>query len=241
MMTVPVPESRMPDPVEEGFSAKDWAALVNAVRALESSTLAGAINRALGRRMKAATSIVPRRMASTVGKAVTIALRAALKTAIRSLGESGGEGNAHGAPSILAHRAAAAFSGAAGGAFGLATLPIELPISTTIMMRAIAEIARSEGEDLSDPAAALACLEVFALGGSPGEESWESGYFAVRSFLAKAVGSSTLYVAGRGIIEESAPALLRYLSLVGTRFGAAVTQKAAAQALPSSARRQARR
>ena len=40
-------------------------------------------------------------------------------------------------------------SGAAGGAFGLATLPLELPVSTVIMLRSIADIAISEGEDLS--------------------------------------------------------------------------------------------
>jgi EcsC protein family len=47
----------------------------------------------------------------------------------------------------------------AGGTFGLAALPVELPVSTTIMLRSIADIARSEGEDLSDPETALACVE----------------------------------------------------------------------------------
>ena len=41
-------------------------------------------------------------------------------------------------------------SGAAGGAFGLATLPVELPVSTIIMLRSIAAIARNEGEEPSD-------------------------------------------------------------------------------------------
>jgi hypothetical protein len=49
----------------------------------------------------------------------------------------------------------------------LATLPIELPVSTIIMLRLIADIARSAGEDLSDPEAALSCVQVFALGGRP--------------------------------------------------------------------------
>jgi hypothetical protein len=34
-----------------------------------------------------------------------------------------------------------------GGGFGLAALPVELPISTIIMLRSIGDIARSEGED----------------------------------------------------------------------------------------------
>ena len=61
-----------------------------------------------------------------------------------------------------------AWCGSAGGAFGLAALPFELPVSTIIMLRSIADIARSEGEDLSDPDTALSCVQVFALGGRAG-------------------------------------------------------------------------
>ena len=50
----------------------------------------------------------------------------------------------------------------------MVTLPIELPVSTIIMLRSIADIARSEGEDLSDPESALSCVQVFALGGRSG-------------------------------------------------------------------------
>ncbi len=61
------------------------------------------------------------------------------------------------------HKLAAATSGAVGGAFGFAALFIELPVSTTIMMRAVADVARSEGFDLSEFSTRQACLEVFAL------------------------------------------------------------------------------
>jgi hypothetical protein len=60
-------------------------------------------------------------------------------------------------------------------------LPIELPISTVIMLRSIGDIARAESEDLHDPETALSCLQVFALGGLKGEaDAANSGYFAVR-------------------------------------------------------------
>ena len=56
------------------------------------------------------------------------------------------------------------------------TTTVELPLSTTIMLRSIARIAQSEGEDLEDPATALACLQVFALGGHSGSDNLhESG------------------------------------------------------------------
>ena len=85
----------------------------------------------------------------------------------------------------MLHKALVTASGAAGGAFGLAALPVELPVSTIIVLRSIADIARSEGEDLSHPEASLACLQVFALGGRSGsDDASESGYFALRALLA---------------------------------------------------------
>ena len=137
------------------------------------------------------------------------------------------------AGSQFLHKALATASGAAGGAFGLATLPVELPVSTIIMLRSIADIARSEGEDLSDPEVALSCVQVFALGGRAGSaDASQSGYFTVRGMLAKSVTEAARFIAERGLIEEGAPVLVRFMTLVASRFGVVVTQKVAAQALP---------
>ena len=115
----------------------------------------------------------------------------------------------------------------------MSTLPIELPVSTIIILRSIADIARSEGENLSDPEAALSCVQVFALGGRAGStDASESGYFAVRGMLAKTVTEAARFIAERGVIEKGAPILVRFISQVAARFGAVVTQKVAAQALP---------
>ena len=108
-------------------------------------------------------------------KAITSAtsegLEAALKVALRTLPPSPRTN------SQFLHRAIATASGAAGGTFGLAARPVELPVSTVIMLRSIADIARSEGEDHADPEAALSCVEVFALGGRAGSaDAPESGY-----------------------------------------------------------------
>jgi EcsC protein family len=112
-------------------------------------------------------------------------------------------------------------------------LPIELPVSTVIMLRSIADIARSEGEDLSDPEAALSCVQVFAMGGRAGsDDASESGYFAVRGMLARSVTEAARFIAERGVIREGAPILVRFITLVASRFGVVVTQKVVAQALP---------
>jgi hypothetical protein len=124
-------------------------------------------------------------------------------------------------------------SGAAGGAFGLATLPIELPVSTIIMLRSIAEIARREGENLSDPESVLSCLQVFALGGPASSvDASASGYFVLRGMLAKSITEAARFIAERGVIEEGAPVLVRFITQVAYRFGVVVTQKVAAQAIP---------
>lgn len=72
--------------------------------------------------------------------------------------------------------------------FGIAGIAVELPISTTIMLRSIADIARAEGESIRELETKLACIEVFALGGrSQKDDGSESGYYAVRTALAKSV------------------------------------------------------
>jgi hypothetical protein len=131
------------------------------------------------------------------------------------------------------HKALAAVSGAVGGAFGLATLAVELPLSTTLMLRSIAEIAREEGETVETPEGALACVEVFALGSRGGETGLaESGYFAVRAALAKTLAEAARYAGSRALVDEAAPALLRFTAQIAARFGIVVSQKVAAQAVP---------
>ena len=50
--------------------------------------------------------------------------------------------------------------------------------------------------------------------------------------LAKSVTEAARFIAERGIIEEGAPVLVRFTTLVASRFGVVLSQKFAAQALP---------
>jgi EcsC protein family len=148
------------------------------------------------------------------------------------------------------HRLLTGATGALGGFFGLAGLAIELPVTTTLMLRSIAEIARREGEDLGEVEARLACVQVFAFGGgtrggkSPGArvddlggldvdpEAADTGYYAIRSLLAKTLSEAVEAVAGRGIARESSSVLVRYVARVASRFSVTVSEKVAAEALP---------
>lgn len=209
------------------ISESDQAALTEAVRVLEHPSLPGRLSVLIGHQIEFAETMVPERLIKAANTAATAALRVALRTAVATLPHSGKLSK----PRF--HTALAALSGAAGGAFGLATLPFELPFSTTIILRSIAEIARDAGENVDDPSVALACLEVFALGG--GQEASpasNSGYLAVRAMLSKSVQQATRVVLQRGLADETAPALVRFLGQIASRFGVVVSQKLVAQAIP---------
>ena len=106
------------------------------------------------------------------------------------------------------------------------------------MLRSIAEIAREAGEDLETPEGALACVQVFALGGrapavtEAGSALTESGYFAVRAALAKTLAEAARYAGSKTLLDQSAPALIRFTAQIAARFGIVVSQKVAAQAVP---------
>src|ERR1700730_7557585 len=208
------------------MTPEDLTALERAVRSLEHPSFATRLTNVVGRPIELVGDVLPTYARRAIAIATSKALQAALKVALRTVPRS------HHAGSQFLHKYLAMASGAAGGTFGLATLPLELPVSTIIMLRSIAEIAQSEGENLSDPEAALSCVQVFALGGRTNAGELEGGYFAVRGMLAKSVTEAARYIAQRGIVEEGAPVLVRFLGQVASRFGLVVTQKLGAQAIP---------
>jgi hypothetical protein len=62
--------------------------------------------------------------------------------------------------------------------------------------------------------------------------SLETGYFAVRSVLAKSVTEAARYLVDRGMVGEAAPIMVRLITDISSRFGLIVSQKVAAQSLP---------
>lgn len=135
-------------------------------------------------------------------------------------------------PSSWLPKAMTGFTGGLGGLFGAVSLPIELPLTTTLMLRSIADIARHYGEDLSEIEARMACLEVFALGGGTPKERDELGYYAARAMFTKLTGDVVSYVVERRVLEASAPVVSRLVSAVASRFGVVVSERAAAAAIP---------
>ena len=139
------------------MTEEDLNALRAAAVTLEHPSLAARLGNIAGKPIELVGRALPEAVSKAVATATNKALEAALVVALRTMEEKEPK-----AASRLLHKALAAASGAVGGGFGLAALPVELPISTIIMLRSIGDVARSEGEDLADPESALACLQVYS-------------------------------------------------------------------------------
>lgn len=226
---LPAASSAMVSPSDSKLFPDDRRALEKAVLALEHTNFATRLATLVGRQLGSFGRLLPLGVSGLANKAAEKAIAGALAVALGSLRRE----KKRPRHARLVHRAMAAASGATGGFFGLASLPVELPVSTIIILRAIADIAREEGEDLSDPGVALACLEVFALGAhEEGDSFTDSGYFATRGLLAKTVSEAGRYALQRGIGDQAAPAMVRLVTQIGTRFGLVVSEKLALQAVP---------
>lgn len=204
----------------------EQADLQRAKNLLTNAGLAAKLTNLIGSPIEKGMELLPSDWTKQIGEVTQIALTKASDAAIFTMKNVPGEG-----ASNWYHKAAVATTGAAGGFFGLAGLAAELPISTTIMMRSILDIARSEGEVISDPGIKQACLTVFALGGqSESDDGAESGYYVVRAALAKSVSDAAEHAATKAGV---APILVRFIEQVAKRFGIQVTEKMAAQAVPA--------
>lgn len=222
------------------LTPEEQADLTQAVQLLESPSLAIQLANLVGSPIEWGVSRLPKGVRNTVQNVVRTALNKAVSAALLGFRD---EPARKASPKL--HALATAASGAVGGFFGTAALAVELPVTTTLMMRAIADIARSEGFTLSDPAVQAACVEVFALGGkAPGDDAADSGYYASRGALsevmkhaARELASMASSRAGQQIAQAGSSLqtgiwLARLIDTVSARFGIVITEKIAAQLMP---------
>ena len=183
------------------MTAAELADLRRARLLLEHPGLAMKLTSVLGTSLEKGFSLLPQAVSDTVNGLSRRALEAAVRSAIMTMQADRHRPQA--ADSL--HRLMVAGTGAAGGFWGIPALAVELPLTTTIMMRSIADIARSEGHPITDPAIRGACIEVFALGG-PGknDNGAETGYYAVRAGLAQALSDAAGHLAGKGLANPLA-------------------------------------
>ena len=209
----------------EGNERED---LRRAVVLLENPSFISRITYFVGQPIEKIINSLPAQASDSIQTAVQATLKKLLSISVTTMDKK-----FSGSASTLTHKIASGVSGAVGGAFGLPALAVELPVSTSIILRYIADIARSEGEDIATLQARLACLEVFALGSkSAADDGAETGYYAVRAALAKAVSDTAKHIAQKGLTDKGAPVIARFIAQIASRFSAVVSEKAAAQAVP---------
>jgi len=213
----------MTDNLPFALEEEDLELLKAAHQRLEHPSFAARLSNVVGTPIDIALQLLPKRwyqgLHATSETAIYKALDAAAASMRREHEPSAHEG---------LYRMLAAGSGAIGGFFGFAGLAVELPITTTLMLRTIAEIARDEGENIHDPEARKACVEVFALGGrSELDDAAETGYYGVRLALATYMGSRAV-PAG-----ETVTATAQFVHGVAQRFGIHLSQRAAAHLIPA--------
>src|SRR5690554_3321469 len=220
----------------------DLRALEAAVALLEAPSLTIRLANMVGTPVEWALDRLPGSSAQKIQKAIHAALKKAVSGALLTMDEK-----TTGGARPRTHTAMVAASGAMGGFFGLTGTLVELPVTTTLIMRSVADIARAEGFALSDPIVQAECVQVFALGGrSADDDAADSAYYAARvglseiaretgRMLAESAARQAAGSASQGVQFTSGQAaawLAQIIEAVAQRFGVKVTEKLALQAAP---------
>jgi hypothetical protein len=202
-------------------------ALQRAFIHLEEQNFAARLADYAGQPLDRVLRAMPKMASRGLNRVVEASILRCLNLAIRSIDQ-----NAKGPPARQLSSLMAGINGGVSGFFGAAALPIELPLTTALMLRAIADTARHYGEDLSQLESRLACLEIFALGPGSSQRRLDVGYYATRALLTKLTGDASAYLIERGAVSVSTPAVNSLVSEIVTRFGVIASERFAASALP---------
>ena len=112
------------------------------------------------------------------------------------------------------NRALTTAMGAAGGIGGLPTALAELPVTTTVLLRAIQDVAVEHGFDPAEEGVQYDCIQVFAAAGPlDHDDGADLGFLGVR-------------------VTVTGPALQQLIKSVAPRLATALGQKLAAQTVP---------
>ncbi|KWI25069.1 EcsC family protein [Burkholderia stagnalis] len=228
------------EPISTGvattLSDDDRDVLRRAKQVLESPSLTMKLTGLLGAPVEKMIGRLPDFATGKINDATQLALRKCLNLALRTLGKPPApDVDTPDKPSNLLHKLAVATTGAAGGAFGFLALPVELPVTTTLIFRSVCDIARSEGEDLSSVDTQLQCLAVLGMGGNPdrSEEDADLGYFVLRGALAQAISKASSDITSKGIAAHGSAAVFKLVQTVASRFSVQVTEQMAAKSIPA--------
>ena len=161
----------------------------------------------IGSKAESLLDRLPEDMRARLGDGTHHALVLAMGAAQRSRGVVGSQ------PGWL-NRAVTTAMGAAGGLGGLPSAMAELPITTTILLRAIQDVAAENGFDPSEEGVRFDCIQVFAAAGP----------------LEHDDGSDLAFLSTRFVLTGKSMQAL--IAKVAPRLGTVLGQKLAAQTVP---------
>lgn len=220
--------------------------LLNAKKFMEGSNLLLDLTNKIGMPLEWAITKLPEKATTMITAGVQKALLKSLKVALHTVPNSDlkdiqlDEALKLSTKGRWIHNAGVGFTGGVGGLFSEIGFLIELPISTSLIMRNIASKAQIMGMDPKDPRFAFECLYIFSLGSkSKKDDEMDSAYYSSRYVLSNAVASSAEFLAGssakfvlESIEKGSAPALLSFIAKVAGYFEVVVTRKMLAELVP---------
>lgn len=213
--------------INQSFSEEDWVELTWAYRHLEHPSFAARLSSVIGVPIEQAIRLLPKPWYRRVEEAAEQSVRIMMDLTINSMTKVSPD-----AANDSLHRLLVMGTGAVGGFFGPLMLLPELPVTTALMLRSIADIAHSQGEDLHSEEAKVACMQVFALGARTKEDrATDTGYYGLRVTLSLHFSQRLLHLGGsRGL--GHVPAGMGLIRGVASRFGIVVSDKIAAQLVP---------
>lgn len=227
------------------FTEAEKAFLIEAAQFFENPGLFAKSLNWVGIPIEYAQRKLPDRVRITVAKASKVAIEKALIASIKTVPkyfdiQSFADATSTSKRTGIIHTTAASVVGGVGGFFGLAALPVELPLATVIVLRSIAEIAQNYGNDLSTNEVRLECLYVFSLGSkSDKDDAMDSAYYGSRIAFAELLKRASAYLGGvtaaqlmSAIEGKSTPVLVRLISEVAAQFEIRVTNKILVQSTP---------
>ncbi|MCM1958317.1 EcsC family protein [Acinetobacter modestus] len=214
---------------------QDYKDLKMAAELLTNPSITAQISNIVGSPLEKMVENLPTKLRNSIQETVSSALHKAINGAVKTMN------NEQTKASTIKHKLMAAVSGALGGAFGAPALILEIPISTTIIMRAVADIARSEGFDVNDMETKRMCLEVFSLGGiTKADDGSDTGYYFTRMALNEVMKSfnkeMSKLVVEKGITRltpaQVGAMMAKLVETVAAKFGIVITGKIASQVVP---------
>ncbi len=203
-----------------------------------------------GRPAEALHARLPEPVRNAIARASEIAIRKAMIAAIRTLPKSDGTESLNTALNVSLilpgesirssrlHRTLTSISGAAGGFFGLPALPLELPVTTVLILRAITDQARLFGHDIRSIETQLECLMVFTMTNLATDAPVARYYLARASLVGVLREAATVGGAIatkdliRGVELGTLPIFTKLISGISEKFQIRVSQKFVAESLP---------